>query len=197
MSYSVQKFQFPNGNSSRGTFVADRLNQFLALNPTLTPVALAITWQEGRSRSDTFNMSLVYRAQTPNGRFWSVEFQSSQTLTAEAQATAFFASNPTFMPVLTQVLTRPSQITTSRRLLIVYATTSMSQTGAVVQHAVASINTAVAVGSYGAAYDTLDADRPIISTLNMGNVTWPVGGTNTAHPLGRQRAGPGCAPCRK
>ena len=178
MSYSVIKFDFPTGNSSRGTFVADRVNQFLAINPTLTPVELTITWEEGRSRSDCFNLNLVFRPQTPNGRFWAVEFQSRSTLSAEAQASAFFAANPTFTAVMTTVLTRPTAVTTSRRLLIVYAVTGMTQTGAVVQHSVASINVVVAVGDYAPSYDTLDATRPIISTLNMGNVAWPAGATN-------------------
>lgn len=180
MSYIMRRFQVTTGSGGGGTYFADQINQFLLLNPAITPVSLTISWRYGRSRSDQFYLNLVYRGGSVPVRSWCIQFQSTATLTAEAQATTFFANNPTYAPICTQVVSRPGVVTTSRRLLVIYATLDYLQPQCVRQAVAAAPQTGLAVGSIGAMYDTLDLARPAIPVMNLGNVTWPAGGANLA-----------------
>lgn len=178
MPYAMRKIEVPSSVLGTGNSIADRLNQFLAFNPTITPVLLSASWKEGRSRSDQLNLTLTYRPQNAVGRYWSAQFDASPSVTAESLASAFFALNATFLPILTVVITPPESLSYSRKLLVIYCTQQMSELGAVLQGAAAAPSASVAVGAYGNTYDSLALSRPAMPTLNLGNVSWPAGGTN-------------------
>ena len=180
MTYSMKRFMVSAASGQQGTYFADVINQFLAVNPTISPVALSITWRYGRSRSDQFYLNFTYRGGSVPIRSWCTQFQSSPTITAEAQAVAFFAVNPTYLPVLTQVVSRPGIVTTSRRLLIIFQTSDNAQPSCVRQAIVAAPQASVAIGAWGTMFDPSDFSRPPVPVLNLGNHAWPAGGVNMA-----------------
>ena len=178
MTYQIQRFNFTLQMAGQGNYFADQINQFLAINPTISPVSMTVNWRFGRSRSDAMYLNLLYRGGSGPVRSWCVQFQSSANYTAEARAAAFFANNPTYLPLSTVVVSRPGSVTTSRRLLVIYATTSMSQVVCVPSANVGAPVGAVAMAAFGTMYDPADPNRPGISALNLGNVAWPAGGVN-------------------
>src|SRR4051812_45139478 len=125
--YSLRRFEVLTALVGRGNQLADLLTQFFAINPTVTIVNAGINWREGRSRSDTYTFTLLYRGGGTPGRFWASQFQSTPSTTAEALAEAFFAANPSYTAVRTVVLSRPDITPRNRRLLVIYATTQQVQ----------------------------------------------------------------------
>ena len=178
MTYQIQRFNFALQMAGQGNYFADQINQFLAINPTISPVSMTVNWRYGRSRSDAMYLNLLYRGGSGPVRSWCVQFQSSANYTAEARATAFFSNNPTFYPLMSTVVSRPGSVTTSRRLLVIYATMSMGQVVCVPQANLGAPVAAVAMAAFGTMYDPTDFNRPGIPALNLGNTAWPAGGVN-------------------
>lgn len=178
MTYQIKRFNFALQMAGQGNYFADQINQFLAINPTISPVSMSVNWRFGRSRSDAMYLNLLYRGGSGPVRSWCVQFQSSANYTAEARATAFFANNPTFYPLMSTVVSRPGSVTISRRLLVIYATLSMGQVVCVPQANLGAPVASVAMAAFGVMYDPTDFNRPGIPALNLGNVAWPAGGVN-------------------
>jgi hypothetical protein len=177
-AYTAKRFEFPSSQVGRGNYMANALTQFFALNPSITVVDISTNWREGRSRSDTLYLTLLFRGGGVPGRNWAVQFQNTGSTTAEDEATAFFLANPTFVPVKTVRLSRPDSQPRNRKLLTIFMTRSQAQPPCLLNAPAGAPAVVVAQGAYGSMYDTLDFTRPALPTLNLGNAAWPAGGTN-------------------
>lgn len=176
--YTTRRFEMQTSWVGRGNYIADVINQFLAYNPTITVVDISINWREGRSRSDTFYLTMLYRGGGSPGRLWCTQFQSDASFSAEDIATTFFASNPTYQPIKTVVLTRPDIQPRTRRLLTIFATRNNAQTACSLITPGGAPPALLAVGGYALFYDTGNLPRPALPAINLGNVAWPAGAMN-------------------
>jgi hypothetical protein len=158
--------------------MANALTQFFALNPSITVVDLSTNWREGRSRSDTLFLTLLFRGGGVPGRNWAVQFSNEGQYLAEDAATTFFAVNTSFVPVKTVRLSRPDSQPRNRKLLTIFMTRAQAQPPCLLNAPAGAPQTAVAQGAIGSMFDTLDFTRPFLPTLNLGNAAWPAGGTN-------------------
>src|SRR5882757_7815333 len=100
MAYQARQFLFNSSNVGRGNILADKINQFLALNPSVSPVSVTPSWREGSTRAIQSTATLVYRLGGPITRWWCFEMMGGANTEPEDQLANFLALNPTFVPTI-------------------------------------------------------------------------------------------------
>jgi hypothetical protein len=125
----VQTHTFTSPRTPMEAPLVEQLNQFFVDNPSITIVELQANWYSGASRGRALTLTLTFftgmgpRQPVPNGGvlYYAAEFTSTPSATADAQANAFFAANPSFLPSRTLLLqSRETRYVNAARLLVIY-----------------------------------------------------------------------------
>jgi hypothetical protein len=107
-----------------------QLNQFFTDNPSITLLTMQTSNKEGATRGESLVVSLTFLTgeqvleKLPGGvKYYVAEFLTTLSQPADAQATAFFAANPNFLPIFSFVLQNAeTRYTAQLRIMVVYQT---------------------------------------------------------------------------
>lgn len=195
MTYFLQRFYEQDGQG--GPSLQQQISQFFALNPACSIRELYITHKEGSSFASNLVATII--GIYAGSQLYCVEFVSVAGSTADAQAAAFFAANPTFNVIDVANTTGPEKRYLQRnRILVIYSVTV--QCGATAAASQMFAAQTVATTGAGNRLTPTFGIYDVIQIENLGNMTWPAGGRALAFrnsPLfGSSACGwAGVAPC--
>jgi len=174
--YRMKQFIVPMSRVGTGNFLADQINQFLALNQNMTVIGVTSNWRETVGRAESLLYTLNYRE--GGTRHYAATFQSTANTSAEDLATEFFAFNPAFRPMYTTIVSPPNDTITDKRLLVIYLSMNDFARLCLMDASPGAPYGDIVVGEFGDMQDPINANRADVLAINLGNAVWPDGGVN-------------------
>lgn len=173
MSYRCIKFSMtPEGSGTDLLPLAQRINNWLALNEFVTVAGMTVAWKDSSRRGVGANIHLFFR--DGGVRHYASRFQTVPGYRAQEQVAEFFTANPQFTVVLAREIVSPYAQPQREDLIIIYMAKQdmirAARPGVYPYYAPAGAD--LAPGTYGTFTNIVDPTAPEVEAVNSSTHTW-------------------------
>jgi hypothetical protein len=176
MSYRCIKFSTNAAGGGDDLLpLAQRINNWLALNEFVTVVDMTVSWKDSQRQGAGANVHLFFRQ--GGVRQYAQRFQTIPGYRAQEQVAEFFLANPQFTLILAREIVSPYAQPAREDLVIIYQANvdliRAARPGVYPNYAPAGGD--LAPGTYGTFTNIVDPTAPEVEAANTGINIWREG----------------------